>query len=44
MAQEAAYWLTVALVAIAAVVAFKLLAATKLGAAVPGMTELAAFI
>lgn len=44
MKAELAYWLTVALVAIAAVALFKLAAASPVGRAVPGMTKLAAFI
>lgn len=42
--QEAAYWLTVAIVAIAAVILFKLAAGTELGNKVPGVQKLAAFI
>jgi predicted exporter len=44
MAAELSTWLTVALVAIVAVITFKLLAASRVGAAVPGLTKLAAFI
>lgn len=44
MALELGYWLTIALVAIAAVIAFKLLAGSAVGDAVPGLRELGAFI
>jgi len=42
--EDLTFYLTVAVVAIVAIVAFKYLAATPLGGRVPGMTELAAFI
>lgn len=41
---DLAFWATVALVAITAVIAFKYLATTRLGSAIPGYDELAAFI
>lgn len=44
MKAEAAYWLTVALVAIASVILFKLAAASEIGDKVPGVRKLAAFI
>lgn len=42
--REVSYWLTVALVAIVAVIVFKLGAATPLGARIPGYSQLAAAI
>ena len=42
--RELSYWLTVAIVAIVAVVLFKLGAASPLGAKVPGYSSLAAVI
>lgn len=44
MTLEIGYWLTVALVAIVAVIAFKLLAGSSVGQKVPGLTELGSFI
>lgn len=44
MGREAGFWLAVALVALAAVALFKLLATTPVGEHVPGLRELAAFI
>lgn len=41
---EIGFWLAVALVAIAGVATFKVLAGTKVGEQLPGMRELAAFI
>lgn len=43
-AADLTYWLTIATVAVVAVLVFKYGATTKLGAAVPGYTQLAAFI
>jgi hypothetical protein len=44
MADEARFWGAVALVAIAAVISFKALAGSKVGARFPGLQELGAFI
>lgn len=44
MTAELSTWLTVALVAIVAVIAFKAGAATELGARLPGYAKLAEFI
>lgn len=44
MGLEIGYWLTIAIVAIVAVVMFKLLAATSVGQRIPGLTELGSFI
>lgn len=44
MSLEIGYWLTVALVAIVAVIAFKLLAGSAVGQKIPGLTELGAFL
>ena len=44
MALEITYWLTIGLAAVVAIVAFKLLAASAVGSAVPGLAELGAFI
>lgn len=41
---EGLYWLTIALVAVVAVVAFKLLAASKVGARVPALQRVAGVI
>jgi hypothetical protein len=41
---EIGFWLAVALVGIAGVALFKVAAGTALGASVPGMRELAAFL
>jgi hypothetical protein len=41
---EVRTWLTVMIVAVAGVALFKILAATKVGRAVPGLTELGAFL
>lgn len=44
MKEEIGFWLAVALVAIAGVAGFKLLAITQVGDAVPGLRKLAAFV
>lgn len=44
MREEAGFWLTVALVAIVAVVVFKLVAASRFGEIVPGARRTAAVI
>lgn len=44
MIKDLSFYLTVAVVAIVAVVAFKFVATTPAGGMVPGLTELAAFI
>lgn len=41
---ELGFWLAVGCAAVAAVALFKLLATTKVGEAVPGIRDLAAFI
>lgn len=41
---ELGFWLAVALVAVAGVASFKLLATTKVGESVPGLRQLAAFV
>lgn len=44
MREELSFWGAIALVAIAAVIGFKVLATSEAGAKVPGLRELADFI
>jgi predicted exporter len=44
MVNDLAYWLSIAVVAIVAVVTFKLLAASAVGEKIPGLAELGDFI